>query len=281
MITPHSKFNITVCSTGKNPNLKSIIDNFYDIQKYTEEELILTVVINGDSLENFSFPSYVRVFLEENLGYASVRNRALLANPLGYNLIFIDDDEIITREWLCSLIIAHKIHPKSLLAGPVKPVHVHEFSYRATTDLRLSKIPNGAQLSKAPSCNLLIPSHALLSPSCYFDEFFQLGGEDTDLTYRLTRTGFDLRWVKDAVLLEIEDPSRLTESYLNSRIRKDSCNHALAYRRNHSAHLNMLFSLRLLRNITVLYFLKLVTSRSRLTLEANVSALSAFLRGKF
>jgi hypothetical protein len=275
------RFNVTVCTLGQNPNLWNIVKDFVSIITNFDSESILTIVFNGQ----VSLPSTeierVRFFLEPKMGYATVRNRALEVNPNGFNLVFIDDDETISLEWLINLRRGHINFPTAILAGPVEPLNEHVYSYRRSTANRFSANQYGALMVKAPSCNLLIPNIVAKSELCYFDEFFNRGGEDTDLTYRLTTSGFEIRWISDAKIYEIEDASRLSREWLAKRQVRDSLNHTLAYKRNHTSFQNFNFLMKLSRNLLASSIFALLSSRFQVKVVSNFRAIISLLTGKF
>ena len=70
-------------------------------------------------------------------------------------------------------------------------------------------------MSEAATNNLLLDLDGIRRLGLSFDERFGLtGGSDSMFTLQLTRRGGTIRWAEDAVVVEQEDPARLTRSWL-------------------------------------------------------------------
>jgi len=276
------KINISVCTSGDIEKLDTFIKSYLSIKPDERIGVKLTLIVNQKIFDKKRYPSFIRFRLEPKKGFASVRNRALRSNPPNHNLIFIDDDQIVNQEWLREIRRFSAIYPGEILSGPVLPINENNrSSYRAQIWHEMQKIKPYSSVSKAASNNLLIPPKVLNDPHCMFDEFFNSGGEDTDLTMRLTQNGFIIRWIPTAIVHEIESLERFSQQWIQNRILKDYQNYAIAFRRNNSSFLNLIQFYRFIGNILICFVFSFFNKKFALKLLGNSYALRAFVSGKW
>lgn len=146
---------------------------------------------------------------EPRPGIARARNAALDAARAGGHdvVVFIDDDELPDPGWLVELLRVAQEHAADGVAGPV----VTEFDREPSRALSRggffsrARHPTGTTVAAAASNNLLLRLAAvdrLALPRFDVDRFNLTGGEDTDLTSRLTRAGCRIVWADEAVVRE-------------------------------------------------------------------------------
>lgn len=142
-------------------------------------------------------------------------------------LVFVDDDEYVSKTWLVHLVAAARQYQASAVAGPVLPVDVPE----ALVPLfDRSRKPTGNRLDAAGAGNLLIDMRDL--GDIEFDqEWPYLGGEDTDFTMRLSYHG-NLIWCDEAEVFEPVADNRQSAAYLIRRFLNNGKYLRLAERRN-------------------------------------------------
>jgi GT2 family glycosyltransferase len=154
---------------------------------------------------------------EPRPGIARARNAALdTVEGAGHEAVaFLDDDEIPDPHWLVRLVSVAEESGAAGVAGPV----LTEFEREPGRGLSRSGVfarqrhPTGERLRAAATNNLLLRLAAVrrLDPPSFDVERFNLtGGEDTDLTSRLTGAGHLLVWADDAVVREVVPASRVT-----------------------------------------------------------------------
>jgi succinoglycan biosynthesis protein ExoM len=153
---------------------------------------------------------------EPRPGIALARNAALHAvRQEGCDAVaFIDDDEVPEPDWLLGLVRACEEYRADGVAGPV----LTTFERPPTRGLLQSGVycrerhPSGTHVPMAATNNLLLRMNAIDSlplPAFDVDRFNLTGGEDSDLTYRLTRSGRTLVWADDAVVREVVPADRI------------------------------------------------------------------------
>lgn len=231
----NEEYCIVVCSLGTNPNLETCLKELILIQESTRQKVEVILVINGERNRDRFHPK-VKVYFEPDKGYSNVRNRAVSVCPENSNIIFLDDDEVPTKEWFYHLVKAHETNRKDLLFGPVFPLQEKQVgSYRQHTSQKYRSLNDGDLVKQAHTGNMLIPADLLNQNLIYFDPVFNItGGEDTDLCFRLRNSGVKIRYVQRAVLFERESAERYTIEYLELRRVRDVANYTLAVRRNSS-----------------------------------------------
>jgi len=179
--------------------------------------------------DSFSDTSLFRFHYRQVLptGVSVARNGGLdIARRLGVSVLFIDDDEIPTKHWLCAMLAGAKQYPDSILVGPVLPrAEVEPPSWDPELVLwsREKRFNNGQILTMpVASNNTLLPWKALEEGLLFDARFIRAGGEDTDFCLRWLDRGGLIRWITGAAVLEMLPPERLTSDYLRRRTRAGS-----------------------------------------------------------
>jgi GT2 family glycosyltransferase len=231
-------YTVAICTLGENQNLISCINNLLEIRKEFESIFNILVVVNKSRDESIPhMPSEIRVVFESQRGYSNVRNAALSNTPKDSNLIFIDDDELTTLAWFEAIKRSHEKFPDDLLFGPVFSTSQAEVpTYRNRFRKHFNELQDEAIVKQASTANLLIPASLIRMNIVKFDPIFNLSGsEDTDLCFRLTRLGYQIRFSKDAALFEVEKDDRFDSSYLDRRFIRDVSNYSFIIRKNSGA----------------------------------------------
>jgi GT2 family glycosyltransferase len=260
------------------------MDRLLKISAVSRFSISLYIVVNGETI-NGEIDERFFVSFEKNLGYAHVRNKALNVIQKNSNLIFIDDDELPTDLWLNSIIAMHFEFPNDIIVGPVYPDLSRqvekEISLRIKSIAQYAKVKNKSKVPQGGSGNMLIPNSVLSADYCYFDPFFNLGGEDTDLCFRARKNKTKIRFAEFASLLEVEDKDKLNLEYLNKRLIMDSVNYSLIIRRNSSIGLCIYraikISIRISQHLFLLYVFR---KHSRIQIQALIQSLKSLITGK-
>jgi glycosyltransferase involved in cell wall biosynthesis len=148
---------------------------------------------------------------EPKRNIALARNTAL-SHATGDFIVFIDDDEFPTPNWLLSLFLACKTHQVAGVLGPVKP----HFERQAPRWLvkggfyQRANHPTGFVMpwQECRTGNVLFRRNILDSSEPAFDLKFGSGGEDQDFFGRMIERGHRFVWCDEAVVYEIVPPSR-------------------------------------------------------------------------
>ena len=164
----------------------------------------------------------VRYVHEPRPGIAAARNRALTE---GYSLdadalVFIDDDELPSKQWLSSVVDAWARWKCAAVAGPV----VAHFEQQVDPWIMASQAfdrrmhATGDTVSGAATHNLLLDLQSVRQLDLRFDERLGLtGGEDTMFSHQLIDRGGVIRWCDEAEVIEPVPSVRLTRRWVLRR----------------------------------------------------------------
>jgi succinoglycan biosynthesis protein ExoM len=159
---------------------------------------------------------------EPRPGIAAARSRALAEAQVqdASLLVFIDDDEVPSEDWLASLLKLQGETGATAVVGPV----ISE--YAATPDpwiiagefFRRRRLPTGTALTVAATNNLLLDLGQVRALGLDFNQAFGLmGGEDTLFTRQLVQRGGTMVWCDEALVVDRVPASRLTRSWVLRR----------------------------------------------------------------
>jgi succinoglycan biosynthesis protein ExoM len=153
---------------------------------------------------NKSYPGLVNYYIEATKGYASARNKCIEVSEAN-TLIFIDDDEWVTKNWLSSLLKTQKDYDAAVVIGPVLsdlPVNTPKWIKQGGFFDR-ERHPTGLKMKYGWSGNALINKKKVTPKELKFDlNYGSSGGEDHELFSRLYRTGHLIVWADEAVVYE-------------------------------------------------------------------------------
>jgi len=221
-ITENGPTLICVCTRGNNPNIVQLIDQILKICTSKNHKFRILVVVNSPAPIYFDLSPKVEVLNFSKKGYASVRNFALSNRKKDENIYFLDDDEMYVLENgadpLEMFLQASTIYPLSLLTGPVPPIDEQTLdllvpAYRNTNPtFKTGRITNYVQ-----GGNLFIPALVFSKENVAFDLLFDFGGEDKELSDRLSVLGIPSRWVAEAKIFELAPKLRSDPLWLLDR----------------------------------------------------------------
>ena len=209
------KLLIIICTRGDSIYLEDLLNSLRHQIEQTKFQIRIGVSSNtstiGCNLQKIDFLN------SAPKGFASARQHSLKLREAQEAVIFLDDDNLIPKFWLESLIGEIQKSPKSLLKGRV--------GYLDTDFVALRELSDGLNsrqhVKTAGMSNLYIPSHLFDSNQIYFDTKFDKGGEDTELTHRLTQHGYSIKVSNNFSVFEIVNDSKSNSNYLIAR-RRDS-----------------------------------------------------------
>ncbi|WP_111768327.1 glycosyltransferase family 2 protein [Nakamurella deserti] len=157
---------------------------------------------------------------ETRPGIAAARNRALDEAPADALLVFIDDDERPTDDWLELLLATYRRHRPAAVVGPV----VSEYDVEPDAWVAAGRffdrrrLPTGTAVEVAATNNLLLDLAQVHRHALRFDEAFGAsGGSDTLFTRRLVRAGGRMIWCDQAVVIDKVPASRTTRDWVLRR----------------------------------------------------------------
>lgn len=161
----------------------------------------------------------VRAVVEPRPGIAAARNRAL-ADADADLLVFIDDDERPSQDWLSLLLATYRRDRPAGVVGPV----VSEFETEPDPWVRAGRFfdrkrhPTGTRVDVAATNNLLLDLRRIRAMGLEFDERFGItGGSDTLFTRQLVAGAGPLVWCDEAVVVDKVPSSRVTRRWVLRR----------------------------------------------------------------
>ena len=178
--------------------------------------------------------------LEPEPGIPFARNRAAReAIAAGHRLLaFVDDDEVVDRDWLDRFVAGYRASGAVLLGAPhglsEPPAgltwtqrRMHD-SIRRQYRKKADRAARQADLTGTPGINIVtnnwLGETAIFSRhGIWFDEEMRFtGGTDAKLSAEVKAAGLPTAWVADALVYEVVPPDRLTFGYQFRRGRDQS-----------------------------------------------------------
>ncbi len=178
--------------------------------------------------------------LEPELGIPFGRNRAAReALAAGHELLaFVDDDEVVTRDWLVRFVEGYRASGAWLLGAPlgIYPAEpgltwlqnrMHG-CIRRRYARKADRAARRASLSGTPGVTIVtnnwLGRTAIFGDrGIWFDEAMRFtGGTDAKLSSEVKAAGLPTAWVADARVEEVVPPERLTFAYQYARGRDQS-----------------------------------------------------------
>lgn len=224
---------ISICvATYKRPKLlKELLISLRELNKNILDVSICLIIVDNDS--DGSARNLVQKFkelinmpviyeIESNRGLSHVRNKqVLIARGINSNyLAFIDDDEVIDREWLYEIVKIQKKYNADVVKGSIQPLYEVGMPEWIVTNryFRWQSYENGHELEFTGIGNTLIKSTCFPENEKPFNERFNLsGGEDTFFFKKLRSKGKKIVFAKDAKVFEYIPISRGTIKWLLMR----------------------------------------------------------------
>jgi len=220
--------------TYKRPSVRDTLWSIANQEGIDLTKLEIVVVDNDIML---SGQRYVEQFAREsglNTKYlseprkniAAARNK-ILENSSGVWLASIDDDEIAGSTWLTRLISTAESYSCDAVIGKKQPVYppntppwIEEGGF-----FNPPKKKTGTAMQDGNTGSALINLNTLKSYDLVFNlEFGLTGGSDSDLFFRLFKSGGKITYCDEAVVREPIEPNRVNGKYLTLRaIRAGQC----------------------------------------------------------
>ena len=229
-----ARYLIAICTRGTEKNLPLLCEKLVQLTSNVNVVVDIYVIVNSENISLKLNPK-IKIVSESKTGYSSVRNRALALCGENTNLIFIDDDEIPSDDWLVNMIQANTLFPNALIVGPVLPLSHNELSLSLLYSDSQKQISgnNFRPVKKGGAGNMLVPSKIVGDAAGYFDLDFNSGGEDTDFCMRLSIKNFEIISQQKAVVHEIVDEVRLNPQWIRLRYLNDTLNYEKAFVQNY------------------------------------------------
>lgn len=237
--------------TRRRPQMfADLLASFAGMRRPEGCEVIFLFAENDDSLsvgpqvDDFreSVPEEVRLELEPRAGIPHARNRVLdMALAAGADLLtFVDDDEVVTCDWLVELVAGMERRRLDLGGGPVRLTaapetmsawnaavfrHLTHRARRRNGDRAKAAAAGRDHLINIYTNNWALRLSAQRRLGLRFDERLEVsGGSDTRFSLEMKRAGARIGWIPDAWVEEPTPLKRLTLRYHFTRARDQSTN---------------------------------------------------------
>lgn len=159
-------------------------------------------------------------------GLANVRNELLkrgLETEADY-LVFVDDDEFVTQNWLYELIHCVESNNAEAARGPVLAFNTTEMPKSIACWFKRESFPDNSQVNTFTTGNLIIKASTLVKHNVWFDKRLNhTGGEDTFWGVQLIKKGTKIYWAANAIAYEIIPPHRAGLKWLLMRKYRVAC----------------------------------------------------------
>ncbi len=224
------KINICICTYKRGALLKKCLTSLYETELPKDVSVSITVIDNDDKQSariivdelSATSPLPTHYFCESKRGIPCARNRAIMeTQKIGANyLVFIDDDEWVTKDWLIHLYsYCIKKGGKVVVSGDVipeipaeTPNEIKPFLYRE------NKHPTGTSLTSCATNNVLMPTSISKDLDLWFDESQPYsGGEDTIFFSTANRLGIRIEKCTEAIVKEHIPVERTKIKWLANR----------------------------------------------------------------
>lgn len=180
----------------------------------TAESIVIDL---KESLNQISTIKYVYF---PDKGLSNVRNE-LLKQAFSLNpdfLVFIDDDEYVTPEWLNELVKTIIGKKGDMVMGPVISLNGNKVSRFILCWIDRPVYSNNTKLNFIRTGNLIINAKSLLEKNIWFDTRFNAtGGEDSYFGIQMIKKGATVYWAAEAIVYEPVPDDRATLLWLMKR----------------------------------------------------------------
>jgi succinoglycan biosynthesis protein ExoM len=236
-MNPHLVCSVCIATYKRTETLKRLILSLHEQNLPCRTHLEVIVVDNDpqrsaskviDSLSDMSFAS-IKYFVQPVKNISLTRNMAVHAASGNY-IFFVDDDEVVTPEWISRLLVTREAYQSDGAVGPVVPVFNNdtpEWMKEAYLFYgHIYKKETGAEIETVYTNNCMIRASLLKNIDGPFDPAYgNSGGEDTHLFQRLRQGGARFVFCLEAPVYEALPPGRTNVSYLLKRALKSGNNY--------------------------------------------------------
>lgn len=186
---------------------------FESLAKYTKEEEVEIIVVDNGSTDGTreylkSNSSFITILNDINMGFAKGCNQGIEV-ATGDNLLFLNNDTIVTENWLDAMLALLNSNEKIGMVGPVSNYisglqrinvdyhtdeEINEFSLRYCAKVK----GKSKRVIRLVGFCLLV-RRELIEKLVGFDERFKLGSfEDDDICLRTVLEGYELHIALDS-----------------------------------------------------------------------------------
>ena len=227
------EFVLVSCCTYRRPKMLNTALDSIKKMKLPDNIRVEVLVVENDKeplardtviAQMQTYPITLHYVQEKRAGIANARNCVLYtAIELGASHIaFLDDDEIVDENWLCSHIDFYQNnHEAIIISGPtynkfekIYPDYIKNNNiFKQSTTKKTGMIRD-----ICASGNVFFPVSITKEDKIFFDAMYKyMGGEDGDFFSRASQQGYRIVWNNDAINYEIVDDSRANVKWILNR----------------------------------------------------------------
>lgn len=216
--------DICVC-TYKRPQIVAALESLADITVTKGVKLRIIVSDNDETPSAKALVSSISMPFEVTYIHApshniSIARNACLEAATADAIVFIDDDETVTKEWMVELIKTQHETGAEVVIGPADAVYpnyapswIVDGNYHSFTATYVR-----GEIQTASTCNVLF----LRTDPAVCNKRFRLhlgktGGEDMIFFSEIFRDGGRFAYAPNAVVKEVVEPGRLSLRWLLER----------------------------------------------------------------
>ena len=174
----------------------------------------------------------IKYYIENKKGIPFARNKCVEVTKNNYEyLIFIDDDEEASDNWLNSLVRSIKEFNCDVVIGPVlsqfnhktyKSINVREFFNRKRYD-------SGFIMKNGRTGNMIAYTELFKKYNQPFEvRFNKMGGSDSHFFRKIYKDGFITKWNDEAIVKEIVPAQRTKISWIIKRMMRVGASNAFS-----------------------------------------------------
>lgn len=223
-----AKIFITACTFRREQGLSDLLRSCRSIR--VPDDCDLTFIIIDNDVTNSSqavfereiqdFPWPCRYVHEPEPGIPIARNRAISeAGEEGY-LVFVDDDETVTEDWIVELWRVAKETGATFVQGPVRMLvdDTADTWWLRTLFFRQKSFADGAMRTESWTNNVLVDLAFVARKNCRFEDRLRYdGGTDTLFFQDIINCGGTGAFAANAWVCEVQPSNRLTWTWAVKR----------------------------------------------------------------
>jgi len=222
-----NSISFCIATYNRNLQLQSTLESLTRLILSNNVISIIVIDNNPDGrarsvVEKFRSKSSfnVKYDVEPEQNISLVRNRALTHVDSDY-IAFIDDDEIISENWLLNIMATLTEHNADVVFGPVirlLPNNSPRWAKHCPFFNKKIILPTGKKVISGGSGNVLFKRSILREFTNLFDlEYGLTGGEDSEAFFRIYSAGYKLVWCAEAIVYEHIDINRVNPKWIRMR----------------------------------------------------------------
>lgn len=225
-----TKLSICIATYKRTDYLNQLLESISKLRFKKKNRLLIKIIIVDNDINKSAKKIIERwrkhikyeiiYFIESKKGIPFVRNKLVSLSKNDDLIAFVDDDEIVSINWLEKLYTAYLKYKADAIMGPVIPKYEEKppqwmIKYRIHFSKRYS---SGEIIKYLNTGNILINRRKLDNYKKPFDERMAFtGGTDTLLGEKMINDNMRIIWENNAIVKEFIPKERIKISWLIKR----------------------------------------------------------------